>query len=266
MKNIGFIGIGNMGQSMVKAILKQTDKNLYLYDIHQSCYEAFAGEQTVEGCTTIGDVVSKSDLVFITVKPHLYDTVLKEVSETLEKQQVIVTVAPGYTIERVKKALANGHEKIVRTMPNTPALVGMGVTAYACEGDSVTEEELREVKACLETFGNAYALSETLIDATVPVSGSSPAYAYMFIEAMADAGVKFGLPRALAYEMSAQSLKGAAEMVLQTKQHPGALKDAVTSPGGTTIEAVAKLEEMGFRTSVIEAMTACFDKTKAMGK
>lgn len=266
MKTLGFIGVGNMGSAMIRAILKEEEVQVNLYDVNQSLYEQFDLSQQIKGCVSLEALVKDSQMIFLTVKPHFYEHVLTEMKKFLQKEQVVITVAPGYTLDKVKEQLGGTHEKIVRTMPNTPAMVGMGVTTYTYAEGTLTEEEIQGVRKYLETFGKCYELPERLIDASVPVSGSSPAYAYLFIEAMADAAVKFGLPRDLAYEMSAQTLKGSAEMVLQTKQHPAVLKDAVTSPGGTTIEAIAKLEAEGFRSSVIEAMTVCFEKTLAMGQ
>ena len=155
--------------------------------------------------------------------------------------------------------------KLVRGMPNTPALVGQAMSALT-PNEHVREEELAEVLAIFESFGEAEVVPEHLMDAVVGVSGSSPAYIYMMIEAMADAAVADGMPRAQAYKFAAQSVKGAAQMVLQTGTHPGSLKDAVCSPGGTTIAAVAKLEENGFRSAVIDAQRACVQKSRDMSR
>ena len=153
--------------------------------------------------------------------------------------------------------------KIVRTMPNTPALVGEGMTA-ACVNPYVTEEEKDYAQKILESFGKVEIVPEHLIDAVVAVSGSSPAYVFMFIEAMADAAVAEGMPRAQAYQFAAQAVYGSAKMVMETGKHPGELKDMVCSPAGTTIEAVRVLEERGFRSAVIEAMKACADVSRNM--
>lgn len=155
--------------------------------------------------------------------------------------------------------------KIVRTMPNTPALVGEGITGV-CKNELVTEEELSYICKIFSGFGKAEVLSEKLMDVVVSVSGSSPAYVFLFIEAMADAAVADGMPRAQAYKFAAQAVYGSAKMVLETGKHPGELKDMVCSPGGTTIEAVRVLEEKGFRSSVIEAMKACVKVAKELGK
>ena len=153
--------------------------------------------------------------------------------------------------------------KIVRTMPNTPALVGEGITA-ACCNENVTPNELDSVVNILKGFGKCEVISENLMDVVVSVSSSSPAYVFMFIEAMADAAVADGMPRAQAYEFAAQAVLGSAKMVLETRKHPGELKDMVCSPAGTTIEAVRVLEEKGMRSAVFEAMKACTRKAKGM--
>ena len=153
--------------------------------------------------------------------------------------------------------------KLVRVMPNTPALVGASMSAICCN-DGITKDELAEIQAIFNSFGESEVISEYLMDAVVGVSGSSPAYVYMFIEAMADAAVADGMPRAQAYKFAAQSVLGSAKMVLETGKHPGELKDAVCSPGGTTIEAVAQLEKSSFRSAVIEAQRACVQKSRDM--
>ncbi|MGL5674995.1 MAG: pyrroline-5-carboxylate reductase [Cellulosilyticaceae bacterium] len=262
MKTIGFIGIGNMGGAMLKRMAENKETRLEVYDVNQSLYGAYQSENVI--CEThIEDVVKKSRYLILTVKPQYYEQVCEQIKLYLNAEHIIVTVAPGVSIETMKERLGE-TTKIVRTMPNTPAMVGCGVTAYCYHKEEIDEETIAYLQSCFESFGKAYCVEEKQMDAVVPTTGSSPAYGYMFIEAMGDAAVRFGLPRQMAYEMAALALKGACEMVLQTKEHPGALKDAVTSPAGTTIEAVAKLEETGFRNSVIASMTACFEKTQSM--
>ena len=156
-----------------------------------------------------------------------------------------------------------GKRKIIRTMPNTPALVGEGITAV-CPNDNISTEELQSVCKILESFGRAEVIQESMMDAVIAVSGSSPAYVFLFIEAMADAAVAEGMPRATAYQFAAQSVLGSARMVLETGKHPGELKDMVCSPAGTTIEAVRVLEREGLRGSVMECMRACADKSRNM--
>ena len=174
----------------------------------------------------------------------------------------MITIAPGKTLSWLEEQFGK-RVKIVRTMPNTPALVGEGMTA-ACVNQYVTEEEKAYALKILNAFGKVELVPEHLIDAVVAVSGSAPAYVFMFIEAMADAAVAEGMPRAQAYEFAAQAVYGSAKMVLETGKHPGELKDMVCSPAGTTIEAVRVLEERGFRSAVMEAMRACANVSRRL--
>ena len=177
---------------------------------------------------------------------------------------MVVSIAAGQTLASITD-LFGRQIKLVRSMPNTPALVGEAMSAVT-PNEKISPEELQEVMAIFESFGKAEIVPETMMDAVVGVSGSSPAYVYMFIEAMADAAVADGMPRKQAYKFAAQSVLGAAKMVLETGEHPGVLKDAVCSPGGTTIAAVAELEKSGLRSSVIEAQRACVQKSRDMSK
>jgi len=219
------------------------------------------------GIKTTGDnkeVASNSNILFLAVKPHLYSAVINEIREYVKEDCIVITIAAGQTIENVEKDFGR-QVKLVRTMPNTPALVGEGMTAL-CPNKMVSKDEVEEVIKIFNSFGKAEIIEEKLIDAFITVSGSSPAYVFMFIEAMADGAVLQGMPRDKAYNMAAQAVFGAAKMVIETGKHPGELKDMVCSPGGTTIEAVAELEEKGFRAAVISAMKRCADKSKEMSK
>ena len=181
----------------------------------------------------------------------------------LKPDCIVVSIAAGQPIANIKALL--GEVRLIRAMPNTPALVGAAMSAL-CPNDKVTPEEVKLVESLFNSFGRAEVVPESMMDAVVGVSGSSPAYVYMFIEAMADAAVADGMPRAQAYKFAAQSVLGAAKMVLETGKHPGELKDAVCSPGGTTIEAVAALEHGGFRDTVISAQRACSKKSYDMSQ
>ena len=188
---------------------------------------------------------SMADFLVLSVKPHLYKIVIDEIKDYLKPETVVITIAAGITLEKLKNMFGK-NIKTVRTMPNTPAMAGEGMTAVI-PNEFVTENELKEVMEILNSFGKAEIIEEKLIDAVIAVSGSSPAYVYMMIEAMGDAAVAGGMARDKAYKFAAQAVLGSAKMVLETGIHPGELKDMVCSPGGTTIEAVAALEENGFR-------------------
>ena len=202
----------------------------------------------------------KSEVLVLSVKPQYYEQAISEIRDCIRDEQIIVTLAPGKTLSWLEEKFGK-PVKIVRTMPNTPALVGEGMTA-ACPNQYVTDQEKEYVLRLLGAFGKVEVVPEHLIDAVVAVSGSSPAYVFMLIEAMADAAVAEGMPRAQAYEFAAQAVYGSAKMVLETGKHPGELKDMVCSPAGTTIEAVRVLEKEGFRSAVIEAMKACADVSR----
>ncbi len=189
--------------------------------------------------------------------------VIAEIKSVVKEHTLIVSIAAGKTIGYLREAFGRPECKLIRCMPNTPALVLAGCTGV-CADDNVTEEELTQVLTLLRSFGTASVVSERLMDVVVGVSGSSPAYVFMFIEAMADEAVAAGMPRGQAYEFAAQSVLGSAKMVLETGRHPGELKDMVCSPGGTTIQAVKVLEEKGMRAAVMDAMEACIEKSKKL--
>ena len=261
---VGFIGCGNMASAIIgglKAHAGIDASEIIAADASEAAREK--AKETLSICTTASntEVSTQADVLFLSVKPQYYETVIAEIQPTLPAGQIIVTIAPGKTLAWLGERL--GDVKIVRTMPNTPAMVGEGMTA-ACRNEFVTDEELEGAKKILSAFGKVEVVSEHLMDVVVSVSGSSPAYVFMFIEAMADAAVADGMPRAQAYQFAAQAVLGSAKMVLETGKHPGELKDMVCSPGGTTIEAVRVLEEKGLRSAVIEAMKACTDIAKKM--
>ena len=196
-------------------------------------------------------------------QPQYYDAVLADIKDTVTSEKIIISIAPSVTIQDLKEKLGQDR-RIVRAMPNTPALVGMGVTGVCYEAECFSEKERDTIRRFFESFGSMELVEERLINAVVCVSGSSPAYVFILIEAMADAAVADGMPRPQAYKFAAQAVMGSAKMVLETGMHPGELKDMVCSPAGTTIEAVRVLERTGFRSSVIEAMKACADIAKRM--
>ena len=205
---------------------------------------------------------SESEVLVLSVKPQYYAETIKEIKDCVREDQLIITIAPGKTLKWLEEQFEK-KVKIVRAMPNTPALVGEGMTA-ACANDAVTEEEKEYALKILRSFGKVEIVAENMIDAVVAVSGSAPAYVFMFIEAMADAAVSEGMPRKQAYEFAAQAVYGSAKMVLDTGKHPGELKDMVCSPAGTTIEGVRILEKNGFRSAVFEALQGAADKGKKM--
>ncbi|MBO5487124.1 MAG: pyrroline-5-carboxylate reductase [Eubacterium sp.] len=262
---IGFIGCGNMAQAMLKGIL---EKGLYGPEdiiVSRRNGEALAQlhrELGVQTTTDNNEVAKKADILILAVKPFQFADVIPPLASCIKEGTLVISIAAGQTIANIEN-LFGKTIKLVRTMPNTPALVLEGATGM-CFNSHVTEEEREKAIRLFESFGIVEVVSETMIDTVIGVSGSSPAYVFLFIEAMADAAVADGMPRAQAYRMAAQSVLGSAKMVLETGKHPGELKDMVCSPAGTTIEAVRVLEEKGFRSAVIEGQKACVKKAKEL--
>lgn len=267
MKKIGFIGAGNMGGSILGGILKSKmidNKHIMASVKSDRSMERVKNEYNVHVTKDSREVAKFSDLVVIGVKPNIYDEVLEEIKDVIDDKKIIITIAAGKTIESVEKIIGN-DKKIIRTMPNTPALVGEGMTSLS-PNKNISQEELDFVKSLFDSLGKSEVINEDLIHAVIGSSGSSTAYAFMFIEAIADGAVRAGMPRDKAYKFAAQGVLGAAKMVLETDKHPGQLKDMVCSPGGTTIEAVKVLEEEKFRGAVLKAIDACVNKSIEMSK
>lgn len=265
MYKIGFIGAG----SIVNAILTGMSRNKY--DMSSIYINSSTNDTKEKLCIEFGvncaknneDVVKKCDYIFFAIKSHQYKGVIDEISPYITDDKIFIIMAPGYTTEGFRQNVGKSV-KIVRAMPNTPAIVGEAMTGICYTKKDFTQEEEKNIIKIFEAFGKVQVLDESYMDIIVSVSASAPAYVYIMIEAMGDAGVLTGLPRKIAYKMAAQAVAGAAKVVYDTDLHPGELKDAVCSPGGTTIEAVKVLEDRGFRSALIESMNACYKKTKEM--
>ncbi|MBN9647504.1 pyrroline-5-carboxylate reductase [Terrisporobacter glycolicus] len=266
MKKIGFIGAGNMGGAILGGILnsKMIDNNHIIASAKSDrTIEKIKNDYNVNVTKDSKEVVEFSDLIVIGVKPDIYDEILEEIKDLIN-DKIIITIAAGKTIEAMEKIIGD-DKKIVRTMPNTPSLVGEGMTSLS-PNKNISEEELSFVKSIFDSLGKSEVVKEDLIHAVIGASGSSTAYAFMFIESIADGAVRAGMPRDKAYTFAAQGVLGAAKMVLDTGKHPGELKDMVCSPGGTTIEAVKVLEEEKFRGAVLKAIDSCIKKSVEMSK
>ena len=262
---IGFIGCGNMATSIIKGIIRKQiidAENIIASAKTKATLDRVQKELGVKVSTDNLEVTENSDILVLAVKPQYYPEVIAQIKDVVRKEQIVISIAPVKTLDWLQEQFG-GSVRLVRTMPNTPALVGEGMTG-ACRNEFVTDEDYATVLQILGSFGEVETIPENLMDVCVSVSGSSPAYIYILIEAMADGAVADGMPRAQAYKFAAQSVLGSAKMVLETGKHPGELKDQVCSPGGTTIEAVRVLEEKGFRSSVIEAMKACVRKARGI--
>lgn len=261
---IGIIGAGNMGSAIVEGILNNglcypggiiaSDKNAKAIEKLSQKYGIRVSDNNIDAL--------ECEVLFLAVKPQILYNVIEEIKYSVSPNTIIVSIAAGQNIKKIEDAFEQ-KIKLVRAMPNTPAVVGEAMSALSTNRN-VTKEESERVVEIFECFGKAEVVPENLMDAITAVSGSSPAYIFMLIEAMADAAVSAGMPRGKAYTFAAQSVLGSAKMVLETKTHPGKLKDMVCSPGGTTIEAVKVLEEKGFRSAIISAMDACAEKSRSM--
>lgn len=260
---IGFIGLGNMARAMIGGIISKggvEPKDIYGSDISTTAADEAALTYLINTGTSNSVVAEEADILILAVKPQFMDEALKTFKDDVSKDCVVVSIAPGKTLAYFEENLGR-KVKVVRCMPNTPALVGEGCTG-CCKNENVTAEDMAKVMKLLQSFSLAIEVPESQMDAVVGISGSSPAYVFMFIEAMADAAVAAGMPRSKAYDFASQAVMGSAKMVLETGKHPGELKDMVCSPGGTTIQAVKVLEEKNFRGSVMDAVEACIEKSK----
>ena len=275
---LGIIGTGNMGSAILKGYLKakpEAAQDVMILAKDPVKLASLAEETGTVAADSVESLVFESDVVLFAVKPYQFDDVLPLAQKGWSPEKLAVSVAAGITLQRLEEGLSGvgntgmiteaSAVKAVRTMPNTPALVGEAMTAV-CKNAAVTEDDLAFVMDLFGSIGKAEVVSESLMDSVIAVSGSSPAYVYMFIEALADAAVAEGMPRKQAYTFAAQAVLGSAKMVLETGLHPGVLKDQVCSPGGTTIEAVTVLEDLGLRSAVASAARAAAQKSRDMSK
>jgi pyrroline-5-carboxylate reductase len=254
-----------MGTAMMSGILqagKCRPEEIMASAAHPETLEKKKAALGILTASSNREVAAFAEILFLAVKPQYYPQVIEEIRDMVHEDQIIVSIAPGKTLAWLKEHFGRTL-KIVRAMPNTPAMVGEGMTGI-CPNEQVTPQELELICDLCCSFGLAEVVSEGLMEVVTAVSGSSPAYLFMMIEAMADGAVADGMPRAQAYRFASQAVLGSARMVFETGKHPGELKDMVCSPGGTTIEAVRVLEEKGLRSAVIEAMKACVKKSKGM--
>lgn len=263
---IGFIGLGNMATAMISGIL---GKGIVApEDIIGSSKTEMTAKKVKErfNITTVTNnvqVAGEADILFLAVKPIYFADVISEIRADVKEGALIVSIGAGVSLRYLTRAFKRQDIKIVRCMPNTPAMVHAGCTGV-CAYDEVTQEEMDRVLELLRSFGMASVVPERLMDAVTGISGSSPAYVALFVEALADGAVAAGMPRKQAYEFAEQSVMGSAKLMLETGMHPGVLKDMVCSPGGTTIQAVRVLEEKGFRAAVMDAVEACVNKSRDM--
>jgi len=265
--NIGFLGAGKMATALAKGFVRAklvAAKDIAASDPYDAARKHFATETNARVTVANADVVAAANVLFLATKPDQVATVLAKIRGTVTSKHLIISIAAGVTIAKLEGALPAGA-RVIRVMPNTPALVGAGASAFAL-GKNATSADAETAKKLLSAVGTAFQVKESLLDAVTGLSGSGPAYVYQFVEALSDGGVAAGLPRDIATKLAAQTVLGAARMVLETGQHPGALKDQVTSPGGTTIEGLHELEKGQLRATVMNAVRAATEKSKKLGQ
>lgn len=261
---IGFIGCGNMGQAMAEAIAGTglfNNENIILYDKNETVLNKLAEKIGATKADDEKQVAQESDYLILAVKPGIYPEVLETISGETKEDTTVIVIAVGVGFEDVYEKL--GDVKVVRVQPSTPALVGESDTTMYPD-DKISEDEIEDLKTIFKSFGTIEILNGDLMDIVPSIASSAPAYALMLISAMADGGCLNGFPRDQAIRLSAQAVLGAAKLVLETGEHPDALKDKICTPGGTTIEAVVSLEEDGFRGNVIKAVNKCAQKSKKL--
>ena len=260
MATFGFIGTGNMGGALARAARKSLDgKQILLANRTAAKAETLAAELDCNAAD-VKTVAATADYIFLGVKPQMMEGLLSSIRDTLAERQdrfILVTMAAGLTIRRIREMA--GDYPVIRIMPNTPSSIGEGMILYTA-GSDVLDIELQVFLTAMEGAGRLSPLSEHLMDAGRAISGCGPAFVDLFIEALADGGVACGLPRASALEFAAQMVAGSARLVLESGKHPGVLKDAVCSPGGTTIQGVRALEDGGFRGTVMNAVIKAYEK------
>jgi pyrroline-5-carboxylate reductase len=260
---IGVIGCGKMGSALVEGAVKAgaiDPARLYAYDTTPAALEALAQSTGATASESLSHLMA--DVYLLCTKPQHALQALQQLPR--EGSYLVISIAAGLTASQLASALP-ASARVIRSMPNTPAMIGKGAAAF-CLGPNATREDAALAKNLLSAVGLAVELPEYQMDAVTGLSGSGPAFVYLLIEAMADGGVRVGLPRAEALQLAAQTVLGAASMVLETGIHPGALKDMVTSPGGTTIAGIAELEKNGARSALIEAVTAATLRSRELGK
>ena len=264
---IGFLGAGKMASALAGGFLKAglaAPADIIASDPLEAARTSFATQTGATTTTRNGEAVQKARVLVIAVKPATVPELLAEIRGQITPDHLIISIAGGVTLSRLEGGL-NAGARVIRVMPNTPAMVGCSASAYAL-GRAATPADGELARRLLSAVGMAFEVKEPLLDAVTGLSGSGPAYVYMIIEALSDGGVAAGLPRDIATKLAAQTVLGGARMVLDTGMHPGALKDMVTSPGGTTIEGVHELEKGGLRAALMSAVRAASEKSRKLGQ
>lgn len=266
-KTLAVLGAGMMGSALARGLVHagaMPASGIRLFDKHSDKAESLAADlgKGATASTSLKDAITGADLVLLAVKPPMIGSVLSEIASQLTPSHLVISIAAGIRLDTMESILA-GDIPVIRTMPNTPCLVGKGATALS-RGSHATEAHLHLAESLFASVGVSVEVPERLLDAVTGLSGSGPAYVYLMIEALADGGVKEGLTRDIARLLAAQTVLGAAQMVLSSDQHPAQLKDNVTTPGGTTIAALHVLERAGIRTALIDAIQAAAERSREL--
>jgi pyrroline-5-carboxylate reductase len=266
-KNIAFLGAGNMAGALIRGLLHAeacTPQQIWATDVREDRLEELAIAHGIRTGADNAEAARWADIVVLATKPQVFDRLLEQVADAIDANDLVISIAAGVPIESIEARLARGV-RVVRSMPNTPALVDAAATAIA-RGSHGTKDDLMLAKRIFDSVGITVVLDESLIDAVTGLSGSGPAYIFLIIEALADAGVKVGLHRDSALKLAAQTVLGSAKLLLETGEHPGRLKDMVTSPGGTAIAGLHTLEAGGLRTTLIDAVESATARAKQLGE
>jgi pyrroline-5-carboxylate reductase len=265
--SVGFLGAGKMATALAEGFVKGgllKPGKLIASDVIEPARAAFAKETGGKSVASNLEVLKVANVLILAVKPDQVPGVLKEIRSEFTTSHLLISIAAGVTLAKLEEGLG-GQARVIRVMPNTPALVGASASAYSL-GRFAAEDDGKVAEQLFSSVGVAFRVKESLLDAVTGLSGSGPAYVYSIIEALSDGGVAAGLPREIATKLAAQTVFGAAKMVLETGQHPGTLKDMVTSPGGTTIEGIHELEKAGLRGALMNAVRAATEKSKKLGQ
>jgi pyrroline-5-carboxylate reductase len=263
---VGFIGGGNMGEALIKGLLGASlvpASAIHATDVRLERLKELDRQYGIQVSSNNADLVRHSDIIILAVKPQIMDSVLKEIAPAVTRKKLLISVAAGVSTAKIR-AVLHKDSRLIRVMPNTPALVLEGVTAIA-KADNLEPDDLDTAGEIFSAVGRVVVLDETLMDAVTGLSGSGPAYVAIVIESLADGGVRMGLDRITAMTLATQTVLGAAKLLLETGLHPGALKDMVSSPGGTSIAGIAALEEGGIRTTFIKAVERATERSRELG-
>jgi len=266
-KNVGFVGGGNMGEALIKGLLAANlvpAKAIHATDVRLERLKELDRQYGIQVSSDNAELVRHSDIVILAVKPQIMEPILKEIAPAVTRKKLLISIAAGVSTAKIRAALGK-DARLIRVMPNTPALVLEGVTAIA-KAEGLEPDDLETAGEIFSAVGRVVVLGEDLMDAVTGLSGSGPAYIAVVIESLADGGVRMGLDRITAMTLATQTVLGAAKLLLETGLHPGALKDMVSSPGGTSIAGIAALEEGGIRTTFIKAVERATQRSRELGQ